>query len=235
MMSESYSPVAEFYDLAARTQTETARLLTETLADVDTGYGPVLDLGAGTGRAVETIAAALPDARILAVEPATAMRAVLLSRVVSDDDLRRRVTVLADTAQNAPLPDRLSAVVLLGMVGHLDRQERTALWQRLADRLPAGAPVIVEVIPLPAPASMPEMRFARESVGEDDYEGWISGEPAGPDLMRWRTRWTVSRQQRILRTVEYVNDWYTVGVQDLIAETGWSGLALSSNVGVLRR
>ncbi|MGW6377087.1 class I SAM-dependent methyltransferase [Rhodococcus sp. NPDC055112] len=227
--------MAEFYDLAARTHTETAKLLAETLADVDPGNGPVLDLGAGTGRAVETIASALPNASILAVEPAIAMRAVLLSRVAADDDLRRRVTVLADTAQNVALPDRLSAAVLLGMVGHLDREERMALWRRLADRLPAGAPVIVEVIPLPSPASVPEMRFACESVGEDTYEGWISGEPAGSDLMQWRTRWTVSRRQQVLRTVEYVNDWYTVGIHDLAEETGWTGHALSPQVGVLRR
>jgi SAM-dependent methyltransferase len=234
-MSDFYSPGAEFYDLSSRKYTDRAALLTKVLAGVDTGYGPVLDLGAGTGLAIETVAAALPGARILAVEPATAMRAVLISRVAADDDLRTRVTVLADTAQDVPLPDKLSAAVLLGMLGHLDRAERAALWRRLADRLPAGAPVVVEVIPLSTPAVMAEMHFAHESLGDHTYDGWISGEPAGPDQMRWRTRWTVSQGGEVLRTVEHVHSWYTVGLDDLIKETGWTGRALNAQLGVLYR
>jgi SAM-dependent methyltransferase len=234
-MSDFYSAAAEFYDLAGRRHTETAAVLTEALNGVDSGCGPVLDLGAGTGRAVETIAAALPGARILAVEPAIAMRAVLTSRVVADEDLRTRVTVVADTAQDVALPDRLSAAVLLGMVGYLDRAERAELWRRLADRLPVGAPVIVEVIPLATPAVMAEMHFAHEVLGEHTYDGWISGEPAGPDLMRWRTRWIVSRAEEPIRTVEHVDDWHTVGIDDLIKETGWTGHAAGARVVVLHR
>jgi hypothetical protein len=51
------------------------------------------------------------------VEPSAAMRAVLLSRVADSEDLRRRVTVLAEDLQTARLPDRFSAVIAMNVIG----------------------------------------------------------------------------------------------------------------------
>jgi trans-aconitate methyltransferase len=232
-MTDHYSPVAEFYELMARQQLDGADALAAALTGIDTNDGPVLDLGAGTGRATEIIATTLPDAQILAVEPAPAMRAVLTSRVIRDDDLRRRVTVVADTAQDVQLPDRLSAAVIFGVAGHLDRTERRQLWPRLSQRLAPGAPIVVELMPLARPQPVASTRIVAETIGEQRYEAWLSGEPAGPDLMRWTSSWRVTRGHTVVRMVDNHSEWFTFSIDDLAAETGLSAKKVAPNLGVL--
>ncbi len=129
---QDYSPGAEFYDLVARRHTEAlAGVLAEALAVVPAGAdaaadadddaepGTVVELGAGTGRVTRLLAHLVPRAPILAAEPSPVMRAVLRSRVHEDPDLRRRVTIRPETAQELALPERIRAVVLIGVAGHL--------------------------------------------------------------------------------------------------------------------
>lgn len=235
-MTDYYTPTAEFYDLVGvQRWTRSDPLLASALAGVGTDHGPVLDLGAGTGRATEVIARALPDARVLAVEPNPAMRTALTSRVVRDEDLRRRVTVVAATAQEAELPDRLSAAVLCGVVGYLDRAERGDLWRRLMRRLPAGAPIVVELMMISAPQSVAPMRISGTRIGEQEYEAWLSGEPCGPDRMRWSATWRVLRGGAVVREVDVTHEWYTFGLEDLAAETGLTAKRITPELGVLVR
>ncbi|MDH6577693.1 class I SAM-dependent methyltransferase [Kitasatospora sp. MAP5-34] len=235
-MIDYYSPTAEFYDLVGvQRWTQSDALLASVLTGTGTGHGPVLDLGAGTGRATEVIARTLPDARILAVEPSSPMRAVLTSRVVRDEDLRPRVTVVAATAQEMELPDRLSAAVICGVLGYLDRAERTALLGRITDRLPTGAPIVVELMAVRAPQSVAPMRIARQTLGEQDYEAWLSGEPCGPEQMRWSATWRVLRGSRVLREVDVTHEWYTFGIEDLAAGTGLTAKQITPELGVLVR
>ncbi|GAB3213718.1 methyltransferase, FkbM family [Marinactinospora thermotolerans DSM 45154] len=190
------------------------------LAGLDTSHGPIVDIGAGTGLVTATIAETLPSARIISAEPSPNMRAILTSRVFSDPDLRRRVTVLPEPAQELPLPDSISAAVIFGVAGHIPRPERTALWRRLADRLPPGGPIVVELMGVDTPRTIPFTRMVRESVGEQVYEWWVSGEPAGAGVMRWRTEWRVHRGGELVRTVADEYDWETFGVQRLAEESG---------------
>ncbi|MFD6096769.1 class I SAM-dependent methyltransferase [Nocardiopsis flavescens] len=219
--TDYYSPAAEFFDLVGhRHLVSSAPALRAALTGLDTGNGPVLDIGAGTGLVTATIADILPSARIVSAEPSPVMRAVLTSRVFSDPALRGRVTVLPEPAQELPLPDSLSAVVIFGVAGHIPRPERIALWRRLADRLPEGAPIVVELMGVDTPRSIPFVRMCREAVGEQVYEWWISGEPAGEGVMRWRTEWRVFRGGERVRTVADEYDWETFGVERLAEESG---------------
>lgn len=235
-MIDYYSPTAEFYDLVGGQHwAHSDPALASALAGIDTGHGPVLDLGAGTGRTTEAIGRVLPDARIVAVEPSPGMRAVLTSRVVRDPDLRPRVTVVAARAQETELPERLSAAVICGVLGYLDREERAGLWHRLLERLPAGAPIVVELMALGTPQSVAPMRIARQRLGDQDYEAWLSGEPCGPDRMRWSATWRVLNGEKLVREVDVTHEWYTFGIQDLAAETGLTAKQLTPELGVLVR
>jgi trans-aconitate methyltransferase len=234
-ISDFYSPIAEFYELMVRQQRAGASALAEALTGVPTSNGPVLDLGAGTGRSTEVIAATLPDARIWAVEPSPAMRAVLTSNVIRNDDLRRRVTILAEPAQRLKLPPQLSAAVVFGVAGHLDRTERRALWDDLLPRLPKGAPILVELMPLAKPQRVPSMRVTSEIVGEHTYELWLEGEPEGEDAMRWSSTWRISQGDSPVRTVNNTSKWFTFGIDDLMAELQLPSKKLAPNLGVAYR
>ncbi|MFI1023314.1 class I SAM-dependent methyltransferase [Streptomyces olivaceus] len=225
---DPYECSAEYLDLMiAETWQTLAPALTEVLHAVRAKDGPVADLGAGTGRGTEAICAALPGADpVLAVEPSTTMRAVLLSRVHGIPVLRSRVTVLAEDAVRAPLPDGLRAIVALNMLGHLPPAERRALWAGSARRLAPGGALIVNLNPPAGPEHVPHTRMTAVTVGARCYEGWASAEPSGDDQVTWRMDYRVLeggvRQSEV--TVEY--RWWVASPDELTTEAAEAGLVM---------
>jgi 16S rRNA A1518/A1519 N6-dimethyltransferase RsmA/KsgA/DIM1 with predicted DNA glycosylase/AP lyase activity len=122
---DAYEVSGEFIDVLNGPAWETLREpVRVALHGAASQEGPIVEVGAGSGLGTRVVADACPAATILAVEPSPVLRAVLLSRVVSDADLRERVTVVAADALGVDLPDRLGGVVAINMIGHLDREER---------------------------------------------------------------------------------------------------------------
>ncbi|MER7168881.1 class I SAM-dependent methyltransferase [Micromonospora sp. NPDC000207] len=243
MATDFYSTSAEFYEMVADRHVRTSSgPLATALRGVDPALGPVVEIGAGTGRLTRVIADRLPAARIVAVEPSTPMRAVLTSRVLGDVDLRRRVDVVAAAAPQLRLPARISAVVVFGVLGHLGEDERARLWDLLRSRLPVGAPVVVELMGGHRARRIEPIRMLRETIGTQTYEWWTSADVVTPTLMRWRTTWKVSAGGETLREVEDVYDWATLSLEGLAAESGMtarhlggSGVPGSPEIGVLIR
>ncbi|MDG4782312.1 class I SAM-dependent methyltransferase [Micromonospora sp. WMMD961] len=222
-MRDFYSPMAEFYEIVAERQAASSGpALAAALAGVDPAAGPVVEIGAGTGRVTEIIAAAAPGAAIVAAEPSTVMRAVLTSRVAADDDLRNRVTVVDGAAPDLDLPEVISAAVLFGVAGHLDEPARRRLWSRLRDRLAPGGVIVVELMGVRQSREIPPALSVRDSIGRHDYEWWVSGTPGDGLSMRFTTTWRVYRAGRLLREVSDTYDWHTVDVAQLSRESGLS-------------
>ena len=219
---EPYSPTAEFFDLAAgpHVSAGSAPAVVAAFADVDTSAGPVVEIGAGTGLVTAALARAYPDLEILACEPATGMRAVLTSRVYRDPDLRRRVTVSAESAPDVELPESISGAVVCGVAGHLGGDDRRRLWRALADRLVPGGVIVVELMHLARPRTLAPTRLARAALGDQRYEWWMSGEPDGPDRMRLCTTWRVLRGDRVVREVADHYHWHTLTLSQVAAEAG---------------
>ena len=147
---------AEFYDLLATAMwDDLGPSLPHVLSGLDPAAGPILDLGAGTGAGTVHLHAAFPQASILALEPSKAMRTALNARLAIDAGLRRAVTVVPRTFEDAQLPRRLSGVVASAVIGHFDEAGRRALWQSLARCLAPGAPALIGVLPPDAPGADP--------------------------------------------------------------------------------
>ncbi|GHJ35182.1 Gfo/Idh/MocA family oxidoreductase [Streptomyces sp. TS71-3] len=220
----AYTPSAEFFDLVAaeHVATSSAPAVAAALGGLDTGTGTVVDIGAGTGLVTEAVARALPGAAILAAEPAVGMRAVLTSRVFGDPDLRPRVTVTDSAAPDLELPDRISAAVLCGVLGHLDAGQRRRLWSRLLARLAPGGRIVVELMQLDAPAELPPSRLATATAGRHRYEWWFSGVPEGAGAMRLRSTWRIYEEASPapLREVHDAYLWEPFGLDTLAEESG---------------
>nr|WP_203607521.1 Gfo/Idh/MocA family oxidoreductase [Streptomyces sp. SID11385] len=233
----AYSPSAEFFDLVAaeHTATASAPAVAALLADADLDTGPVVDIGAGTGLLTEAVARARPDAEIIASEPSVGMRAVLTSRVFSDEDLRTRVTVTADAAPDLNLPDRIGVVLLCGVLGHLDAEERARLWRRLTRRLAPGGLVIVELMQFEEPTTLPETRLATATAGHHRYEWSFGGEPdeAEDGVMRLHSTWRVHRDDapQAAREVHDSYRWEPFGLADVVAESGMTARTLPTRPG----
>ncbi|MFF0570449.1 Gfo/Idh/MocA family oxidoreductase [Streptomyces sp. NPDC004041] len=233
----SYSPSAEFFDLVAaeHTATASAPAIAALLADADLSAGPVVDIGAGTGLVTEAVARARPDAEIIACEPSVGMRAVLTSRVFSDEDLRKRVTVTADAAPDLDLPDRISVVLLCGVLGHLDAEGRARLWRRLSERLVPGGLVVVELMQFEEPLALPETRLATATAGHHRYEWSFGGAPDTTEdgVMRLHSTWRVYRDgaPQAEREVHDSYRWEPFGLKDVVAESGMTARTLPTRPG----
>ncbi|WP_445222789.1 class I SAM-dependent methyltransferase (plasmid) [Bradyrhizobium sp. Pa8] len=232
-MSDYYSPVAEFYDLVARAHGEGELKLREKLSGLDPAAGPVLDIGAGTGRTTLAVAETVPDAEILAVEPAPAMRAVLMHMVARDPELARRVTVIPEPVENLSLPERLGAVIAYGVLGHLDPDARQKLWRLLLPRLARGAPIFVELLPIEKPMRLPTLPLANATIGRRSYSATLDGEPGEGDVMRLTSTWVVAGGPSPSQTIRNTSIWHTFGLDDLARETGLRAERLSQQAGVL--
>jgi uncharacterized protein len=182
---------AEYYELLATAHWErTGMELLELLDGVDPTTGPIVDIGAGTGIGLPYLRIAVPDADLYAIEPSKAMRTALHTRLLLDPSLAGRVTVDPRPLAEA-MPSRASAIVLSAVLGHLGDSERAFLWRYAADRMPSGAPVIVEILPPHRPIVVEPTLYKSLPVGRFTYEGWQAGEPADDLTMRWTMTYRV--------------------------------------------
>jgi uncharacterized protein YceH (UPF0502 family) len=221
---------AEFYDLLATGHWEAFGLqLLDLLAGVDPSVGPIVDVGAGTGVGLPYLQVAVPAARIHAIEPSRAMRTALHTRLMLDPDLRRVTTVEPRSLRGATLPESACALVASAALGHLGDDERAKLWSYIAERMPPGAPAVIEVLPPDRPLSVPPTRYRRLSVGEYAYEGWQQGEPADERHMDWTMTYRVLHDEELVAGYTVRCAWRCFSVADIRAEIEPFGLTLTEH------
>jgi len=231
---DAYAAGAEYLELFSLPMWASLRSpLVAALDGVRPAAGPVLDLGAGTGIGTQVLLDALPDARVLAVEPSPALRAVLLAKLADDPERTRRVTVEPADAAGAELPDRLAGAIAMHMVGHLDPEVRRGLWDRLAARLVPGAPLVVGLQPPDEAVAVPLARHSAVAVGDLVYEGWAQAEPTGPASLRWTMTYRTLRGDRVLAEQTAEHDWQIVAPATAVAELAAAGLDAGSAPGNL--
>lgn len=240
--ADEYQRSAEYVDiLLGEPWRVLGPLVAAGLGGVDPAAGPVADIGAGTGRGVLAIAAALPGVEILAVEPSAVMRAVLMARVGSDDDLLRRVTVVAGDLESVRSPERFSAVLAMNMIGHLDRTARKGFWAALASRLAPSAPVLVN-LQLPDEAvEVAEVPVAAVTMGRRTYLGSGRAIPTAADQVTWHMTYRSVESGATVAEERVSYSWWVLSGTGLDAEAAAAGFDVAqlgpaeAGVHVLRR
>lgn len=228
-MTDDYARAAEFYDLMATPYVASVeQTLTTLLAEVDTVAGPVLDIGAGTGLSTMLVADTLPDARIVAVEPAPAMRAVLLSRLAARKDLRERITVLPTGFLDTELPGHCAAVVALGVIGHFDAATRPRVWHAIATALAPHGEAIVEIQRPGRVEVSPERRYTQARAGLLRYEGWSRAEPVDRESLIWHMTYRTYRDDHLLQEVTARHRVWPADAEQLAREARTAELTLAS-------
>lgn len=232
-----YAVTAQFYDALAGVQhAPVDAQIAAALQGLSTSDGPVLDIGAGTGLTTAVIARALPDAAILAVEPDPAMRPALMTRVCSDHDLKRRVSILPMSILQAPLPATIAGAVLSASLVHFSPDQRAALWPLLAARLAPGARVIAE-IQCPDAVDIPETCMATARIGCLDYEGRAQALRMDEQRQRWRMIYRTTLEGICIdrQSAEYI--CWTVSAARVVAEAALARLqaTIIGDLVVMRR
>lgn len=147
--------------------------------------GPVLDIGAGTGLFSMELAKYTEDLDIIALEPSKEMRIEFMAKLMQQGTLSSRITVVPESVMEYELPDTLSGVVCMGVIGHLNQGQREKLWRRLEKSLKKGTPVIIETLDKSLLKAEEGTRISAKSVGKYRYETYIKDKKnAGGKLVR---------------------------------------------------
>lgn len=236
-MADEYADAGEFLDVLSGDAWAVLRSpVVAALAGADPSAGPLVDLGAGSGRGTRILAGLHTDATVLAVEPSPVQRAVLAARLMDDLSMAARVTLVAERAEAAELPDRLGGVLAMNMIGHLEPAARRDLWRRIAGRLAPGAPLVVNVQPPARAEVVPESEFTSVPVGRCRYVGSGRAEPAGPEAVMWHMRYQVRDEGgAVQREVVAAYRWHVVSAETVETELTAIGLAVQhGDHGLLR-
>lgn len=160
--------------------------LDELLPLVDVQNGPIVDIGCGSGRHLAHVLEGLPAIQAIGIEPSDAMRSLALGRLATNPKWRDRVTVRPEGALEAPLPDQISGVIMLGVFGHFTHFERNELIARLSVRLPERGAILLDLQLPESPAEVPPYMFADTRLGGLRYRGYAEGTPTEGQAMRWQ-------------------------------------------------
>jgi SAM-dependent methyltransferase len=226
--ADRYAALAGMYDLVVKPFAAAAdTAIRAAAATMRPDDGPVLDIGAGTGRPALVLLDLLPAASVLAVEPSPGMRSVLLAKLAARPDLHSRVTVVPRDLGALRLPDRLGGALALGVIGHFDAVARRRLLADVAARLGPGAPLLLDLQPPWDPQDVPPARYARVDVGALTYECWGEARVVRGDLLRWTMRYVTLDGEQIVEERHAVYDYHHPSRETLSGEAQAAGLTVT--------
>lgn len=198
-ITDSYSATAAAYDLfAAATRPLQLAALEAWLPLVQPEAGPILDVGAGSGVIATTVLRRVTSARVLALEPSRSMRALLLSRLAIHPEWFDRITVRPEGFFEATLPQQVGGAILLGVLGHFDAGERSAVFAELAARLPDGGAALLDLQAPERPTRVEAHEFTVAQLGDLTYRGIAEAWPVDAETLRWRMTYLSLEGERVL-------------------------------------
>ena len=192
--------------------------------------GPIVEVAAGVGTALATLAELTSDA-LYAVEPSVHMRVGLMTTVAGSESLRRRVTILPGTlGQMADrLPEQLGGIVVLNALGHFEPAELEALWGFAARRLVPGGQLVWGLQPPFGPVEIPWADFGECRIGELTYRTAGTASVTSDDMARWTMRWTILDADGVeVERREASTAWAVVGPQHVTEAARSVGLEPSA-------
>lgn len=219
-----YEKLAEFHDLFMAGPWERLRPQVASAFAGLPAEAVIVEFGAGTGMGTRTIARESP-ARIAALEPSLVMRSVLTARVSDDPDLARRVTVVAGSvpAELGLLPVPCHGFVCANMLGHLDAEQRAALFGWIGAHLvPGGAGLVTTQERTSRPAG--EFVESR-SIGDYEYRARYRESARAEEFL---SEYEVWRGDERIRSARFAGRWRIITAEDLAEELRGTGLEVES-------
>lgn len=222
----SYLISAEYYDLMAEQhwavrETELAAILQKLKPQAT----EIIDVGSGSGKSLPLIHRLYPDGHIHAVEPSSAMRIALMTRVLSHPALRKNVSIYPTTFEHLTLTQPADIILLCGCVGFLTPQERKNFWLQAASALSEGGVLIVDIMAIASPVTVEMRKVADTWIGTQRYIISIGGEPvAETDVMCWEMLFEHYDCETLIRSDKVKREWHTFSLEHIADEALEVGL-----------
>ena len=211
-MESHYDALAEYHEVHMTAAWDRLReVMRDTFGDIGPD-GVIVDVGAGSGLG-SAIAAEVTDAEIIALEPNTTMRAMMVARLDCAGVLER-VTVLPESVPEGldGLPERVDGVIVAHMLGHLTKAERTGLLDWIATSLAPGRSALLTVSP-EVPAEGHEPVVEERTVGRFVYR--VTHHPPGPGRYEGLFE-VIDQEERVVRSLHDAISWEAVTTDEIL-------------------
>ncbi|MEV0235363.1 class I SAM-dependent methyltransferase [Nonomuraea sp. NPDC050786] len=184
--------------------------------------GHALEIGPGTGRV--TLAVAGRVASLHCLEPSPAMRAVLMTKLAAEPDLRDRVTVLGDAAPDFRFDRRFDYIYLAAVYEDVPPEARRPLLAGVAGCLAPGGVLAMDMVTDEVVPDHPEREVRSARQGECRYTLSSAVRPLGPDLAGVRRVYRTYHRDRLVATETMECDYHLHRPADVLADLRAAGL-----------
>lgn len=162
---------------------------------------PLVDIGPGSGLTTLALAQQFPDVEIIAVEPDPWMRSMLMLRVAEREHLRSRTTVEPNSILDAWMPEQIGGALLFNVIYFLGGRARLAFWDRMAQVLPEGAPILMSRAYGVVDTGEELVRTASSTLGRNTYERWRQTVPVKDGRVEITNTYKTIRDGKVVREV----------------------------------
>lgn len=160
---------------------------------------PLIDIGCGSGLTTVALSERFADSEVIAVEPDWAMRSLLMLRVAERPDVRERTTVLPESIQDCWLPPECGGALLFNVIYFLGEREREGFWQRMAQVLAPGAPVLMSRSYGAGDGLVQRKLSASAQMGRLTYQRWFEAQPLPDSRVEITNTYVTLRDGEVVR------------------------------------
>lgn len=220
-----YGLEAEFYDITSRSSWYNDKKIIDRIMPLVKNEGVVFDIGAGTGSASIYISEMFDCKRIYAIEKSPEMRIALMSKLQSVIEKKNNVTVLNKSVFDIEFTEDTSAVLLLGVVGHLDVSEREFLWKSLSKKIDKNAPILISNLNRNFFNIKNGTILDRVRVGDSEYELVINEKKyLQENRIQWEFQINFYQGKEKQKKMVYTLEWEDIKNEYIINELGRFGI-----------
>jgi len=129
------------------------------------------------------------------------MRSMLMMRIAERDSLRARATVVPNSILDAWMPEQIGGALLFNVIYFLGGRARLAFWDRMAQVLPEGAPILMSRAYGVVDTGEELVRTASSTMGRNTYERWRQTVPVKDGRVEITNTYKTIRGGEVVREV----------------------------------
>ena len=185
----------------------------------DMNEGVIVDIGAGTGRNIMELAKYTPTKELIALEPSKYMRISFMTRLVDNQEMQKKITLLPLSIEEYNFEEKISAILCMGVLGHLNENQRLYLWNTLEYNLQSNVPVLIEILDKRFLSMNKGKRISVSYQGRLRYESYINDiKKIDSNKWEWMIAYKVFDKDKLINRIESPMYWTYNSIESILEE-----------------
>lgn len=156
---------------------------------------------------------------LIALEPSAYMRIAFMAKLMESKDKLSQITILPYSIEQYSFEEEISGILCMGVLGHLNMEERKHLWKILDDKLKKNVPILIEVLDPRFLEIKKGTRIAVAFQGRLRYETYVTDvKYSSGKRWEWLLTYRVSYGEKIINEVNSPMWWNYDRIEDILTE-----------------